>query len=138
MSLDRPWTPTFVPTLADAAPEADGGRRDTGEGVEGCLPFSGMTAVPASYDRFARAHFHSAPLRSVSWPDACPAYALAWLTHSAYGPELEPASEWELRLQWQDLHGLSNLHWNEARAILRDAWAWLSRHERAGTLAGAA
>ena len=112
-------------------------RRGAGN-VDGCLPYSGMTAVTAAYDRFARAHFHRSPLKSLSWPDACPAYALAWLTHAAYGPELDAASEWELHLQWQDLQGMSNLHWREARAILRDAWAWLTRHERDGALAGAA
>ncbi len=106
--------------------------------VDACLPFSGMTTVPAAYDRFARAHFHRSPLKAVSWPDACPAYALAWLTHAAYGPDPDAAGECELQLQWQDLQGLSNLQWHEARAILRDAWAWLSRHEHDAGLAGAA
>ena len=77
-------------------------------------------------------------MRALSWPDVCPAYALAWLTHAAYGPDLDETSEWELRLQWQDLHGLSNLHWQEVRGILHDAWAWLTSRERAQDLAGAA
>jgi hypothetical protein len=106
--------------------------------VESCLPFNGMTAVPASYDHFARMHFRRLRMQSLSWPDVCPAYALAWLTHAAYGPELDETSEWELHLQWQDLHGLSNLHWHEVRGILRDAWDWLSRRERERELAGAA
>lgn len=106
--------------------------------VDACLPFSGMTAVPAAFERFALAHFHRSTLKALSWPDACPAYALAWLTHAAYGPELDPASEWELQLQWQDLQGVSNLNWHEARAILGEAWSWLSRHERDVALAGTA
>ena len=106
--------------------------------VESCLPFDGMTSVPVSYDRFARMHFRRLRMHALSWPDVCPAYALAWLTHAAYGPDLDETSEWELRLQWQDLHGLSNLQWHEVRGILHDAWAWLTSRERAQDLAGAA
>ena len=57
--------------------------------VESCLPFDGMTSVPVSYDRFARMHFRRLRTHALSWPDVCPAYALAWLTHAAYGPDLD-------------------------------------------------
>lgn len=99
--------------------------------VDSCLPYAEMTAISPAYEAFAREHFAALQLRGICWADACPAYALAWLTHAAYGPVLDDTSEWELRLQWQDLQGLSNLRWREARALLRDAWAWLGRQESA-------
>jgi hypothetical protein len=105
--------------------------------VDTCLPYAEMTSISPAYERFAREHFAALQLRGISWADACPAYALAWLTHAAYGPTLDDTSEWELRLQWQDLQGISNLNWREARALLRDAWTWLGRGEHTATGQGA-
>lgn len=95
--------------------------------VRNCLPWSGMSRIPTPYERFAAEHFRSLNEREdLTWTDACPAYALAYLTHTAYGPALDPSAAWELELQWDELRGTSGLDWPEALGIVREAWAYLA------------
>lgn len=86
-----------------------------------------MSRIPPAYEAFAAGHFralHSE--RGTIWPDACPAYALAYLTHTAYGPVLDPANAWELELQWDELRGASRLGWPEALTVIRAGWNFLA------------
>ena len=86
-----------------------------------------MSRIPAAYESFAIEHFRALNTTSqTSWTDACPAYALGHLTHTAYGPALDPASAAELEMQWDELRGKSRLGWPHALAIVRDAWAHLA------------
>jgi RES domain-containing protein len=90
------------------------------------LPYGTMTRLPAGYQAFAQWHFRRLRDDSLRWQDAAPAYALACLSHAAYGSALDPAVEWELELQWADLKELSRLAWPDARRLIRAAWAFLS------------
>lgn len=92
------------------------------------LPLQGMTRVPAGFAEFAQWHFDSQP-PGLAWRNAAPAYALACLSHAAYGGALDPSVEWELELQWADLATLSSLSWAEARPLVMAAWSYLSGGE---------
>lgn len=90
------------------------------------LPYPAMTRVPPEYTAFARWHFRRLHDDSLAWRDVAPAYALACLSHAAYGNTLDPSVEWELELQWGDLKPLSRLDWSTARRLIMDAWNFLS------------
>lgn len=92
------------------------------------LPLHGMTRLPAGFPAFAQWH-HGQLGEVVSWEDAAPAYALACLSHAAYGGSLDPSVEWELELQWADLAPISRLEWPVARRLVMAAWAYLSGDE---------
>ena len=92
------------------------------------LPLQGMTHLPPGFPAFATWH-HGQPGEAVSWEDAAPAYALACLSHAAYGGSFDPSVEWELELQWADLAPLSDLEWPLARRLVMAAWAYLSGDE---------
>ena len=88
-------------------------------GVAGCLPYEGMTPVPPAFERWVRHHFAS--LRGIAWRDACPAYALGYLTHHGYDlAEDEDA----LHALWDELFA-SDLDWESTRRIVEEAWHWL-------------
>ncbi|HEU0152228.1 MAG TPA: RES family NAD+ phosphorylase [Arenimonas sp.] len=90
------------------------------------LPYQAMTRVPPGYAEFARWHFRRLHDDSLAWRDVAPAYALACLSHAAYGTAMDPSLEWELELQWSDLRSLSRLDWSSARRLIMDAWTFLS------------
>lgn len=90
------------------------------------LPYQDMTRVPPGFAAFAKWHFRRMHDDSLSWRDVAPAYALACLSHSAYGTAMDPSVEWELELQWGDLSALSRLDWSTARRVIMDAWTFLS------------
>lgn len=90
------------------------------------LPFQAMTRLPPGYATFAKWHFRRLHDESLDWRDAAPAYALACLSHNAYGNTLDPSVEWEMELQWADLKPLSRLDWSTARRLILDAWTYLS------------
>ena len=92
------------------------------------LPLQGMTHLPAGFPAFANWHYGQLG-EEVSWEDAAPAYALACLSHAAYGGTFDPSVEWELELQWADLAPLSRLEWPLARRLVMAAWAYLSGDE---------
>lgn len=92
------------------------------------LPLQGMTRYPTGFPAFAQWHFGQLG-EAISWEDAAPAYALASLSHAAYGGALDPSVEWELELQWADLSPLSRLPWPQARRLVMAAWAYLSGDE---------
>ncbi|HEY9143841.1 MAG TPA: RES domain-containing protein [Arenimonas sp.] len=92
------------------------------------LPLQGMTHLPPGFPAFATWH-HGQLGEAVSWEDAAPAYALACLSHAAYGGSFDPSVEWELELQWADLAPLSDLEWPLARRLVMAAWAYLSGDE---------
>lgn len=94
------------------------------------LPYREMTQIPAGYHDFVQWHFRRLSDDGLSWQDAAPAYALACLSHAAYGTVLDPSVEWELELQWADLKGLSRLSWPSARRLIMDAWIFLSGNEQ--------
>ena len=95
--------------------------------VRNCLPWNGMSRIPPAFEAFAAEHFRALNEREdLSWSDACPAYALGYLTHTAYGPALDPDEAWELEAQWDELRGTSALDWPEALSIVREAWAYLA------------
>lgn len=93
------------------------------------LPYQAMTRMPRGYEEFAQWHFRRLEGDGLRWQDAAPAYALACLSHSAYGAELDPSVEWELELQWGDLRRLSKLPWQGARPLIRAAWDFLSGND---------
>jgi RES domain-containing protein len=93
------------------------------------LPYQAMTRMPRGYEDFAQWHFRRLNDDGLRWQDAAPAYALACLSHSAYGAELDPSVEWELELQWSDLRQLSKLSWQNARPLIRAAWDFLSGND---------
>ena len=93
------------------------------------LPYQAMTRMPRGYEDFAQWHFRRLNDDGLRWQDAAPAYALACLSHSAYGAELDPSVEWELELQWGDLRRLSKLSWPSARPLIRAAWDFLSGND---------
>lgn len=90
------------------------------------LPHQDMTKVPPGFAAFTKWHFRRMHDDSLSWRDVAPAYALACLSHSAYGTAMDPSVEWELELQWGDLGALSRLDWSTARRVIMDAWTFLS------------
>lgn len=90
------------------------------------LPIQSMTRVPQGYAAFAKWHFRRLHDDSLAWGDVAPAYALACLSHAAYGTAMDPSVEWELELQWADLRPLSRLDWSTARRLIMDAWTFLS------------
>ncbi|WP_158637043.1 RES family NAD+ phosphorylase [Arenimonas daejeonensis] len=90
------------------------------------LPYQAMTRMPRGYEEFAQWHFRRLEADGLRWQDAAPAYALACLSHSAYGAELDPSVEWELELQWGDLRRLSKLPWEKAQPLIRAGWEFLS------------
>lgn len=90
------------------------------------LPYQAMTRVPPGFAEFAKWHFQRLHDDSLAWRDVAPAYALACLSHSAYGTAMDPSVEWELELQWGDLRSLSRLDWSTARRLIMDAWTFLS------------
>ncbi|HUF79526.1 MAG TPA: hypothetical protein VMN03_00200, partial [Burkholderiales bacterium] len=93
------------------------------------LPYQEMTRIPAGYQEFVQWHFRRLGDDSVSWQDAAPAYALACLSHAAYGTVLDPSVEWELELQWADLKGLSRMSWPNAKRLIMDSWIFLSGND---------
>lgn len=94
------------------------------------LPYREMTRIPPGYQDFVQRHFRQLRDDAIAWRDAAPAYALACLSHAAYGTVLDPSVEWELELQWADLKGLSRLSWPNARRLIMDAWIFLSGNEQ--------
>lgn len=90
------------------------------------LPLQGMTRIPPGFPAFAQWHHAQLGDEDASWEDAAPAYALACLSHAAYGGTLDPSVEWELELQWADLGTLSALAWPQARRRVMAAWSYLS------------
>lgn len=90
------------------------------------LPYQAMTRVPPGFAAFAKWHFRRLHDDSLAWKDVAPAYALACLSHAAYGTAMDPSVEWELELQWGDLGSLSRLDWSTARRLVMDAWNFLS------------
>ncbi len=90
------------------------------------LPLQGMTRMPSGFPAFAQWHHAQLAEEGASWEDAAPAYALACLSHAAYGGALDPSVEWELELQWADLGTLSALPWPQARRRVMAAWSYLS------------
>ena len=90
------------------------------------LPCEAMTRVPPGFAAFAHWHFGQRRDPGLRWQDVAPAYALACLSHAAYGGALDPAVEWELELQWADLAPLSRLPWPQARPLVMAAWAFLT------------
>lgn len=90
------------------------------------LPYQDMTRVPPGFAAFAKWHFRRMHDDSLAWKDVAPAYALACLSHAAYGTAMDPSVEWELELQWGDLKSLSRLDWSTARRLIMDAWTFLS------------
>ena len=90
------------------------------------LPYQDMTRVPPGFASFAQWHFRRLHDDSLAWKDVAPAYALACLSHSAYGTAMDPSVQWELELQWGDLKSLSRLDWSTARRLIMDAWTYLS------------
>lgn len=92
------------------------------------LPLHAMTRLPAGFPAFAQWH-HGQLGEPISWEDAAPAYALACLSHAAYGGSFDPSVEWELELQWADLASISRLEWPLARRLVMAAWAYLSGDE---------
>lgn len=93
------------------------------------LPYQAMTRMPRGYEEFAQWHFRRLNDDGLRWQDAAPAYALACLSHSAYGAELDPSVEWELELQWADLRRLSKLSWQSAWPLIRAAWDFLTGND---------
>ena len=91
--------------------------------VADCLPYADMSQIPASFQAYSRWQHRSAG--RWSWRDVCPAYALAYLTFSAYGARLHESFEWEIELEWDELRGESRLEWPHARSLLVDAWNYL-------------
>ena len=71
------------------------------------LPYQDMTRVPPGFAAFTKWHFRRLHDDSLAWRDVAPAYALACLSHSAYGTAMDPSVEWELELRWGDLKALS-------------------------------
>lgn len=90
------------------------------------LPHQGMARFPSGFPAFAQWHHRQLDDPGVTWADAAPAYALACLSHAAYGGTLDPSVEWELELQWADLAALSRLPWPQARRLVMAAWTYLS------------
>ena len=90
------------------------------------LPYQDMTRVPPGFAAFTKWHFRRMHDDSLAWKDVAPAYALACLSHAAYGTAMDPSVEWELELQWGDLKSLSRLDWSTARRLIMDAWTFLS------------
>jgi hypothetical protein len=93
------------------------------------LPYQAMTRVPPGFAAFAKWHFRRLHDDSLAWKDVAPAYALACLSHAAYGTAMDPSVEWELELQWGDLKPLSRLDWSTARRLIMDAWNFLSGND---------
>ena len=94
------------------------------------LPYRTMTQLPQGYREFAQWHFQRLDDPDIRWQDAAPAYALACLSHAAYGSALDPSVEWELELEWADLRRLSRLEWPEARRLIVAAWSFLTSGEQ--------
>lgn len=94
-----------------------------GHAVESCLPYPGMTAIPAGYSRFAQ---RDALRRAMDWDEACPAYALAAITMGAYSL---PRDDEALEILWDELGGASSRLWPEMRPLLREGWHWLGQQD---------
>lgn len=91
-------------------------------GVENCLPYPGMTQVPAGFDEFAN---RDSQATESNWSDVCPAYALALLTSGGYAL---PRDEADMEVLWDELSGSSSLLWPDVRDIVERGWAWLDAH----------
>lgn len=91
-------------------------------GVEKCLPYPGMTPVPAGFDEFAN---RDSQATESNWSDICPAYALALLTSGGYAL---PQDDADMEVLWDELSGNSTLLWPDVRDIVERGWAWLDAH----------
>lgn len=92
-----------------------------GHAVERCLPYPGMTAIPAGYSHFAQ---RDALRRGLEWDEACPAYALAAITVGAYAL---PQDDEAMETLWDELGGASRSVWPEMRPLVREGWYWLEQ-----------
>ncbi|MFY2763505.1 hypothetical protein [Arenimonas sp. MALMAid1274] len=121
--------PTFLPAAEQLSSDLGASAHALAGRVRQCLPWDGMSRIPEAYERFAGQHFLALNEREdLDWKDACPAYALGYLTHTAYGPVADREATAELEAQWDELRGVSRLDWPEAYAIVREAWAYLAFH----------
>ena len=125
--------PVDAPSPPPVAPGPEGLRRAMqdvlsveSDFVSKFLPHQGMARIPSGFPAFAQWHHRQLDDPSITWADAAPAYALACLSHAAYGGAFDPSVEWELELQWADLAPLSRLPWPQARRLVMAAWAYLS------------
>jgi hypothetical protein len=100
------------------------------------LSFPGSTGVPPAFNRLAYIDFavFSEADAEVGWDDYCPAYALGLLTYEAYCRDGSRMSEEELKAQWDELLGASQLAWGQVRAIIARSWNAVARLERDGNL----
>ena len=96
-------------------------------GVAKCLYYPGMAQVPTGYDRFSGDDARKAGLE---WEDACPAYALALVSHGGY---TLPEDDVEMEVLWDELGGRSTKLWPEVRAVVMRSWAWLEVHAAGDT-----
>ena len=92
-----------------------------GHAVESCLPYPGMTAIPAGYSRHAQ---RDAMRRDIDWDEACPAYALAAITVGSYRL---PDDDQAMQVLWDELGGASSRLWPEMRPLVREGWRWLEQ-----------
>jgi len=90
-------------------------------GVERCLPYPGMTQVPADYSAFAQADSQG---QEQDWNDLCPAYALALLTHRVYRL---PDDDVDMETLWNELGGESTKLWADVSSVVQRAWVWLDQ-----------
>ena len=88
--------PVDAPSPPPVAPGPEGLRRAMqdvlsveSDFVAKFLPLHAMTRLPAGFPAFAQWH-HGQLDEPVSWEDAAPAYALACLSHAAYGGTFDP------------------------------------------------
>jgi hypothetical protein len=91
-------------------------------GVSKCLYYPGMAQVPAGYDRFAG---DDSRKMGFDWTDACPAYALALVSHGGY---TLPNDDQEMEVLWDELGGGSTKLWSEVRDVVIRSWDWLEVH----------
>lgn len=61
------------------------------------------------------------------WRDVYPAYAFALASHAADWPRGTGDTEAELAAYWEQARGDSRLPWDQARAVIEDAWLALDR-----------
>jgi hypothetical protein len=61
------------------------------------------------------------------WRDVYPAYAFALASHAADWPRGTGDTEAELAAYWEQARGESRLKWDQARAVIEDAWLALDR-----------
>ena len=95
--------------------------RPTG-GVAQCLHYPGMVEVPTGYDRFAG---DNARKMGLEWEDACPAYALALVSHGGYAL---PEDDADMEVLWDELGGGSTKRWPDVRTAVIRSWSWLDVH----------